>query len=124
MKKNLFFIIISFYFLISSTFAANSIPTIDSSKAAFFVGQEVMVCGQVSEIKHFNKGTYINVGPKYPNQHLTLVIWDSVEQDFKKRFGGLYVFLGNQACALGPVETYKNKLQIKVTNPQFLRLMK
>lgn len=122
--KKIIFTLTFVYCLISSVFAANAIPTIDSSKAAFFVGQEVMVCGHVSEIKPFNKGTYINVGPKFPNQHLTFVIWDSVEQDVKKRFGGLYVFLGNQACALGTIETYKNKLQIKVTNPQFLRLMK
>jgi DNA/RNA endonuclease YhcR with UshA esterase domain len=110
--------------LVSLAFAANAIPTIDSSKAAFFVGQEVMVCGQVSEIKPFNKGTHINLGSKFPSQHLTFVIWDSVEHDFKKRFGELSIFLGKQTCALGTIETYKDKLQIKVTNPQFLRLMK
>lgn len=97
---------------------------VESSRAAFYVGQEVMVCGPISQVTPFSKGTYLSMGPQYPNQHLTVVVWGSDENGFNQRFGGLKVFLGNKACALGVVETYKNKLQIKVSNPQFLRLMK
>lgn len=103
---------------------AQAEPTIDSSKAAFHVGKEVMVCGKVHEVKTFNKGTYINIGGRYPNQHINFLVWNSDQPKFTARFGSLSVFLGAQACARGRVESYKNALQIQVENPQFLRLMK
>lgn len=105
-----------------STYSAE--PKIDSSKAAFYVGQEAMVCGTISEATPFSKGTYLSMGAKYPKQHLTVLVWGSDEQGFKERFGALSTFVGNKACARGTIETYKNNLQIKVSNPQFLRLMK
>lgn len=83
-----------------------------------------MVCGRVNEIVPFSKGTYLNMGPAYPKQHITIVIWSSDEHGFYSRFGGLQAFRNSDACARGLIEVYKNKLQIKVTNPQFLRLMK
>lgn len=111
--------------IIGLTTAVNAAALrVDSSKAAFYVGQEVMVCGPISQVTPFSKGTYLSMGPQYPKQHLTVVIWGSDEQGFNQRFGGLQAFLGKQACALGIIETYKNKLQIKISNPQFLRLMK
>lgn len=99
-------------------------PMIDSSKAAFHVGKDAMVCGKVHEVRPFNKGTYINVGGRYPNQHISFLVWNTDQQKFNARFGSLTGFLGEQACARGTVENYKNTLQIKVANPQFLRLMK
>lgn len=114
----------TFLALASVGVATAAEPRIDSSKAAFYVGQEVMVCGKVSEIKAFSKGTYLNMGPAYPNQHITLVIWTSDEKGFYSRFGGLEAFRGSQACARGLIEVYRKSLQIKVDNPQFLRLMK
>lgn len=99
-------------------------PKIESTRAAFYVGQEIMVCGPISEVKPFSKGTYLSMGPKYPQQHLTVLVWDSNQQGFNTRFGSLDAFKGRSACVRGLLETYKNTLQIKVSNPQFLRLMK
>jgi DNA/RNA endonuclease YhcR with UshA esterase domain len=109
-------------FLVAAS--AQAEPTIDSSKAAFHVGRDAMVCGTVYEVKNFSKGTYINVGGRFPNQHISFLIWTSDQPKFTARFGALSVFMGAQACARGRVESYKNSLQIKVENPQFLRLMK
>lgn len=103
---------------------AHSEPTIDSSKAAFYVGKEAMVCGTVFEVKPFSRGTYINMGARYPNQHISFLVWDSELPKFNQRFGGLAVFKGARACGRGLIESYKNTLQIKVSNPQFLRLLK
>lgn len=107
-----------------SIVTAHAEPAIDSSKAPFYVGQEAMVCGTVYEVKPFSKGTYINMGARYPNQHISFLVWDSDQPKFNARFGGLSVFQGAQACARGLIENHKNTLQIKVSNPQFLRLMK
>lgn len=103
---------------------ARAEPTIDSSKAAFYVGKEAMVCGTVYEVKPFSKGAYINIGARYPNQHISFLVWDSDLPKFTQRFGGLDVFKDARACARGLIESYKNTLQIKVSNPQFLRLLK
>lgn len=102
---------------------AHAEPTIDSSKAAFYVGKEAMVCGTVSEVKPFAKGTYINMGAQYPNQHIGFLVWETDYPKFTARFGTLSVFQGKKACARGIIENYKNALQMKVLNPQFLRLM-
>ncbi len=99
-------------------------PLIDSTKAAFYVGQAAMVCGPVHGVTKFSKGTYLNIGARHPRQHITFVIWDSDQSKFNERFGSLAVFDGAQACARGVIETYRNALQVKVSNPQFLRLMK
>lgn len=103
---------------------AHAEPTIDSSKASFYVGNEAMVCGTVYEVKPFSKGTYINMGARYPDQHITFLVWNTDLPKFNARFGELSVFQGARACARGLIEHYKNTLQIKVSNPQFLRLMK
>lgn len=98
--------------------------TIDSSQSAFHVGSVVMVCGVVGEVKRFSSGTYINLGPRYPKQHIGILVWDKDTGAFNARFGSLSVFEGARACARGSIETYRNSLQMKVSNPQFLRLMK
>lgn len=98
-------------------------PRIDSSKAAFYVGSNAMVCGVVREVKSFSKGIYLNMGRTYPDQHVSVLIWDSDVAGFNSRFGDLSVFGGKRTCVRGLIEAYKNSLQIKVSNPQFLRLM-
>lgn len=107
-----------------SIVTAHAEPTIDSSKSAFYVGKEAMVCGTVHEVKPFDKGIYINMGAMYPNQHISFLVWNTDLPKFDARFGGLSIFQGAQACARGLIENYKSKLQIKVSNPQFLRLIK
>lgn len=115
-------IICSFTFLIFNIANAED-SKIDSSKAAFHVGENSMVCGLVSGVKSFSKGTYLNLGPAYPRQHISVLIWETDRNEFDKRFGGLSIFLGRNVCARGMIESYKNTLQIKVSNPQFLRLI-
>lgn len=111
--------------MLLSTVTANAEPTIDSSKAAFHVGSQAMVCGVVAQVRPFAKGTYLNMGGRYPNQHITVVVWSTDEPAFKSRFGQLSTtFQGARACARGLIGSYKNSLQIEVSNPQFLRLMK
>lgn len=107
-----------------SMMTARAEPIIDSSKAAFYVGTEAMVCGTVHEVKPFSRGTYINMGARYPNQHITFLVWDTDLPKFNKRFGRLSVFQGAKACARGLIKNYKDALQIQVSNPQFLRLIK
>lgn len=95
-----------------------------SGKAAFHVGEAVMACGKVSEVRPFNKGYYLNLGDTYPKQHLGLLVWHDKAPAFAERFGQLQVFTGKEVCARGTIEEYRGHLRIVMTNPQFLRLMK
>jgi len=108
----------------ASCLAIAAEPTIDSSKAAFYVGETVMVCGSINEVTDFKKGTYLNFGAKYPKQHISVVIWDDQKRDFLDRFGSLKAFEYQRACARGEITQYRNSLQLIIKNPQFLRLMK
>lgn len=110
--------------LLLSTTSARAEPHIESNKAPFHVGSEAMICGKVVEVRGFTKGTYLNMGAPYPNQHISVVIWNSNEEGFTKRFGSLSLFQGRSACVRGLIESYRGGLQVKVANPQFLRLMK
>ncbi len=108
---------------ISVTVNAQEIK-IEANKAAFHVGKSVMACGQLVETKHLSNRHYLNLDRKYPNQSLTLLVWDKDYQWFESRFGKIDDMIGSRFCARGKVEEYKNNLQIQVSNPQFLRLMK
>lgn len=114
----------SVFLLYTAVTLVHAEPFIDSSKAAFYVGQEVMVCGVVADVKKFSKGTYLNLGAIFPKQHLSVIVWDTHLSSFTERFGTLNAFKNQRTCARGKVENYKNTLQIQVSNPQFLRLMK
>ncbi len=108
----------------ASCLAIAAESTIDSSKAAFHVGETVMVCGSIKEVTDFKKGTYLNFGAKYPKQHISVTIWNDQKINFLDRFGSLQVFENRRACARGEITQHKNSLQIIIKNPQFLRLMK
>jgi len=97
---------------------------LDSSQAVFYVGKRAMVCGTVFEVKPVSKGTHIYMGARYPNQHFSFLVLDSELHTFKEKFGGLGVFNGAQVCGRGLIENHKNNLQIKVSDPEFLHLIK
>lgn len=99
-------------------------PKIEAAKAAFYVGKPVMACGILKETKHLSNRHYLNLDKPYPNQTLTLLVWDNDYRWFEERFGKIDGHIGKRFCARGTIEEYKNNLQIKVGNPQFLRLMK
>ncbi len=99
-------------------------PKIESFKAPFYVGETVMACGKVTQVSQGKKATYLNLNKRYPNQDLAVLIWDSNIPKFNQRFGKLDKLKNSRVCARGEITEYKDALQIKVSNPQFLRLMK
>ncbi|PMH46201.1 hypothetical protein BCU68_08690 [Vibrio sp. 10N.286.49.B3] len=97
---------------------------IEASKAPFYVGKTVMACGQVAQVSKNNKANYLNFDKKYPNQVLMALIWENKLQGVEKRFGNIKNLEGRRVCVRGKITEYKNKLQIQVSNPQYIRLMK
>lgn len=96
---------------------------IEANKSAFHVGESIMACGKLAQIKHLENRHYLNLDKPYPNQTLTILVWNSDYRWFESRFGSLDAMNGRRICARGVIEQYKNSLQIEVKNPQFLRLM-
>ena len=96
---------------------------IPSYKAAFHVGEEKMVCGRVMQVTNLHKRTLLNVGGSYPNEHISLLIWDTDKSVFNRKFGSLYSLYDKRVCAQGRIDVYKDHLQMRISNPQFLRKM-
>lgn len=100
-----------------------SAERIEAYRAPFHVGQQVMACGVLAGTSKFAKGMYLSLDKKYPNQTLTLVVWNESIAPLEAKFGSFNSKIGHTFCALGTIEKYKKHLQIQIENPQFLRLM-
>ncbi len=107
----------------ASAQADSNAERIEAYRAPFYVGKQVMACGVLAGTSKFAKGVYLNLDKKYPNQTLTLVLWDESVAPIEAKFGSLHGQVGRTFCALGTVENYKKSLQIQIENSQFLRLM-
>ena len=115
-----------YYIIAIFSFSLSSVaqePKIEAFKAPFHVGQTVMACGKLVQTKHFSNRHYLNLDKVYPNQTLTLLVWESDYKWFEERFGKIDAMKGNRFCGRGKIEEYKNNMQMQIKNPQFLRLM-
>lgn len=78
------------------------------------IGDSIKVCGQVYDTYYAARTedtpTFLNVGAKYPNQLLTVVIWSDVRKEFEK--APEVLFKDKEICIIGRLELYKGKPQI------------
>ena len=83
------------------------------------IGDSVIVCGKVSDVRYFenskDKPTFLNIGAKYPNQQLTLVIWETVRTLFD---GKLEDLKEKEICITGRIILYKEKPEIVIENSE------
>lgn len=85
---------------------------IPSYLARNHIGTHQTVCGVVSEIKPFLKGVYLNIGGNYPNQELSIVVW---ERDVKSIGEDYFKSLADKIyCIEGHIESFKDKPQIQL----------
>ena len=98
--------------------------TIKLEDAATHVGDSVKTCGKVAGIRFMegSKGqpTLINVGAAYPNQLLTIVIWEDLRKQFDKTPEEL--FKDKDICIVGKIEFYRDKPQIVIKSKDQLQL--
>jgi len=109
-----FFLSTAFLFIATISLAQLKVP-LDSLNQ--YIGQRVTVCSEVYGIKTTDKVTFINVGAKYPNAPLTIVIFKKdLDANFTTSPEKLY---GNQPiCVTGVVKDYKGKTEIIVSKPE------
>jgi hypothetical protein len=96
----------------------------DTLDPAAHVGEEAMVCGEVTGAKFSShrkrKPTFIDFGPPHPNQFFTALIWGEHRDKFDYLPESL---LGKAICVSGTITEHKGKPEIKVSDPSQVRLM-
>lgn len=104
---------IAAFFIVPIAIAQTKIPV---ESVSSHIGEKVTVCSEVFGVKSFDKVTFINVGAKYPNAPLTIVIFKKDLANFKETPEKLF---GNQPiCVTGTLKEYKGKAEIIVSRPE------
>lgn len=89
------------------------------------IGDSVTVCATVESMRYFEnsnrKPTLLNLGAKFPNQFLTVLIWDDVRSAFP---GNVDELLNKEICITGTVILFKEKPEIIVYHPGQLIMKK
>jgi micrococcal nuclease len=104
--------------LLAGTSSKTLAQTISTDSVANYIGKTVKVCDKVYGT-HVSKGekkvSSLNLGADFPNQKLTVVIFES---DLAKFSYTPTVFLKDKnVCVTGKIMTYKEKPQIIINEP-------
>jgi hypothetical protein len=101
--------------------AVQAQTTIKLEDVSTHVGDSVKTCGKVAGIRFMEsaKGqpTLINIGAPYPNQLLTVVIWEDLRKQFDKT---PELFRDKNVCIIGKIELYRDKPQIVIKTKEQL----
>ncbi len=106
-------------FIFFNTALVNAQTNIKLSEVGSHIGDSVTVCGKVSDIRYFENSakqpTFLNIGDKYPDQQLTLVIWGETRKLFT---GKIEDMKEKDICITGRIILYKEKPEIVIARPE------
>jgi hypothetical protein len=88
---------------------------IEAKDANSYYGKHVTACGRVYGIKTNANVTFINMGEKYPNSPLTIVIFARDRTNFPYSIEDF--FADKNISVKGEVVEYKSKAEIIINNP-------
>lgn len=95
---------------------ANSQNPIKLEDLKSHIGDSVTVCGKVYSGRYLesanNTPTFLNIGARYPDQLLTVVIWGDARKEFPGKPEDDYT--NKEVCVTGKVELYKDIVQIVI----------
>jgi hypothetical protein len=119
MKKIVLFFAV--YLLSITAFAQLVIKPEDAAK---HIGENVTVCGKIYGGKFLENAqkqpTFLNMGDKFPNQPLTIVIWGNLRSKMSYKPEERYA--DQQVCVTGTIVLYKEKAQIEITEEAQLKM--
>lgn len=95
--------------------ASLKVEKISAGDAENYSGKKVTVCSFVYGVKELPTINFINVGARYPNNPLTIVIFSADMHNFNK---GLEVYEDKNICVTGTIKEYRGKPEIIITKPQ------
>lgn len=125
MKK---YLLIGFLYFFTFCGFAQEVGHCDISdiEAIKHLGEELTVCGRVSQvyIPKYTTGNpvYINFGQSYPNQTFSIVIWG---EDAEKYFSDamLKFYQGKNLSVYGKIKDYNGKPQIRVKSRNQIKVL-
>ncbi len=95
------------------------LPTYEAEAAAEHVGESAIVCGKVASSAYVprlsDKPTFLNLENPYPNELLTVVIWEGSRAKFT--YPPEVRFRAARICVAGLIEEYRGTPKIEVTDP-------
>ena len=110
------FLVAIFCLGIYPAFAQQQIKVEDAKS---HIGDSVKICSKIYGTKYFSSGkdpvTLLDVGAKYPDTFLTIMIPDDARKLFKKPPEEYYK--GASVCVTGTIQLFKGKPEIIVRNP-------
>lgn len=96
--------------------------TVALEEIKMHVGDSITVCGKIFTGRYLEnvdrKPTLLNMGAAYPNQLLTLVIYEDSRTGFERNPESAY--RDKEVCVTGRVELYQGKPQIILRSPDQL----
>lgn len=111
-------------FVLLLTISASAQTKITPSEAKDHIGETVEITGKVFGIRYLenakNNPTFINVGGKFPNQLLTIVIWRDVRKKFTYDLSKKELASG-MVTVTGKLVLFNGKPQVVVTDPAQLK---
>jgi hypothetical protein len=111
--------------LLLLTIVVNAQQKIKLEEVNNHVGDSVEVIGIVSD-SHYAKNNdnspcFLNIGGKYPNQKLAVVIWEADRKNFNKP--PEEEFINSNVRIIGKIELYKSRPEIIVHNYNGISIM-
>lgn len=92
---------------------------ITDAEAKDHIGEMAVVCGKVFTTKFFDgkgkKPTFLNLGASYPNQSLTIVIFEKDRPNFD--YEPDKFLLDKNVCVTGRIKLYKGKVEVIISEP-------
>ena len=114
------------FILFSACIKVNAQKSINLDEVGKYIGDSVKVCGHVYDtyyaVRTENTPTFLNMGAKYPDQKLTVVIWGDVRKTFEFKPEEFYKDI--QICIVGRITEYQGKPQIVITSREQLKMEK
>lgn len=109
--------------LTAGVMASAQVKTIPAAEAAKHVGDSVTICDKVYSARWLesakNQPTFLNLGEAYPNQLLTVVIWEDVRKSLG--YKPEEKLMDKKVCVTGKIEEYRGKPQIILHQPAQLK---
>ena len=97
--------------------AAPALAAISSDEARSHVGEQQTVCGPVAQVAYLRKGIAINMGARYPYQHINGFIWNSNALSVGRGLSSYDELIGKNICISGQIVLYKGRPEIIINTP-------
>ena len=109
--------------ILCSSFAIFAQTKIKLDKVSKHINDSVIVCGTVADVRYFENSdrqpTFLNIGAKYPNQAITIVIWGETRKLFSGKIEDL---LNKTICITGRIIVFKERPEIVIENVEQIQI--